>query len=391
MNNNAINSLNVLRGLCKDKVFLALTEYYCSTGDYTYFAFNDLLYEIYAAGAENDLLGYLSELILGDDNAFSRSCTSPVGPSDHLSKAMISDLTVIANLVGRLGFSEKFNLGYWNNLLIGSQASIIKNLTSYYKQKGYGMFIKNKAFTFENGELVPLGNTDEVTLDKLKNYADEKKIILDNVSDFMRGLPYSHMLLYGDKGTGKSSTVHAVVNKLFDEKLRLVEVSKKDVRLIPVIKRRLADIPLKFILFLDDLSLDEQSDDIPTLKTILEGSFSNTFGNVLLIATSNRRHIVKENHSDRDNSVHPSDQIDEQLSLSDRFGLTVMFSTTDKQAYLSIVDQLADDRQLKTDRETIRSLSERWAIAKGGRSPRRAKQFIDWAYSCEQAGRPIEF
>lgn len=389
--NTIINSLTVLRGLQKNELFTALTEYCSIANGDRQSAFNDLLYEIYAAGAESNFAGYLSQLIIRDENAFSRGCASGTSVSDCLVDAMKRDLSIIDGLLDCLTNATGFVLGNTDYLLTGDKSQVIAKLADFYSLNGYGEFINNRAFAFNDGELVPLPNADGVTLEQLKNYADEKKIILDNVNDFLNGLPYSHILLYGDKGTGKSSTVHAVVNKLFGKKLRLVEISKKDVHLIPDVKRRLENVPLKFILFLDDLSLDEQSDDIPTLKTVLEGSFSNTFGNVLLIATSNRRHIVKENHSDRQNSVHPSDSIDEQLSLADRFGLTVMFSATDKKAYLSIVDQLADDYKLKTDRETIRSLSERWAIVKGGRSPRRAKQFIDLVYSCEQSGRPIEF
>ena len=387
--NTFINSLTLLRGLEKNALFNAFAQYCCCEDKDKTARQNDLLCEIFAAGAENGLADHLSELILTDDNAFSRCCASGKSPSDYLKKAMWHDLQIIICAADVLQNVKTFDFGYWDEIISGTDS--LKCLESFYKDNGYGKFLYNKAFTFIGGELVPLGNTDEITLDQLKNYGSEKKIILDNVDDFLNGLPYSHMLLYGDKGTGKSSTVHAVVNKLLNRKLRLIEVSKKDICLIPDIRRTIADIPLKFILFLDDLSLDERSDDIPSLKTVLEGSFSHSFGNAMLIATSNRRHIVKENHSDRQNSVHPSDHMDEQLSLSDRFGLTVMFSTTDKQAYLSIVEQLADDCKLKTDREVLRSLSERWALIKGGRSPRRAKQFIDLVYSCEQSKRPIDF
>ena len=152
-----------------------------------------------------------------------------------------------------------------------------------------------------------------------------------------------------------------------------------------------ADNPLKFMIFIDDLSLGEYDDKISTLKAGLEGSVCGSSDNIMIVATSNRRHIVKESFSDRENSVHPGDSMAEQLSLSDRFGLTVMFSPTDRQNYLSITEQLADDRGLTTDRETLMALAERWAILKGGRSPRRAKQFIDFAYACEQRGMQINF
>jgi hypothetical protein len=160
---------------------------------------------------------------------------------------------------------------------------------------------------------------------------------------------------------------------------------------IPEIKQLIANNPLKFIIFIDDLSLGEYDDKVSTLKASLEGSVSSGADNAMIVATSNRRHIVKESFNDRENSVHPSDSMDEQLSLSDRFGLTVNFSTTDKAEYLSIITQLAADRHLTTNNDKLAALAERWALVKGGRSPRRAKQFIDLVYSCEKRGTEIEF
>ena len=198
------------------------------------------------------------------------------------------------------------------------------------------------------------------------------------------------MLLYGDRGTGKSSTVHAMLNAYCDKGLRLIELNKNDLLFIKEIKQRLAPLPLKFIVFIDDLTFGEQDDRVSALKTAVEGSV--IYGNnVMIVATSNRRHVIKESFSERDNSVHPSDNMEEQLSLSDRFGLTVMFSTTGKSEYLSIVEQLAADRKLSTSKEQLAILAERWAILNGGRSPRRAKQFTDFIYSCEKSGRAIEF
>lgn len=389
--NSIINSLTVLRGLNKNKLFASLTDYCCHADGNEKTAFNDLLYEIFDTRAENSVAGYIGELILTDDNAFSRICASGKAPSAFLSEAFTNDLKTIRQMVAKIRECTQFEIGTSGSLYSGSAESVLTNLQNFYFNNGYGKFIKNKAFTYENGELVPAVNATEITLDQLKDYESEKKIITENVRNFLSGLPYSHMLLYGDRGTGKSSTVHAVINKFCGEKLRLIEVGKKDISHIPDIKRKLADNPLKFIILLDDLALDDKNDDVAELKTIFEGSFSNTFGNIMLIATSNRRHIVKENYTDRQNSVHPSDVIAEQLSLADRFGLAVMFSTTDKQAYISIIEQLAADYNIKTDKEQLCSLAERWAIIKGGRSPRRAKQFIDFVYACEQSNRNIDF
>jgi hypothetical protein len=253
------------------------------------------------------------------------------------------------------------------------------------------MFISYKAFNYENKTLVPIANTSPITLDELKNYCYEKKLIDDNINDFILNLPYSNMLLYGDMGTGKSSTVHAMLNKYYTSGLRIIELKKEDMMDIPYIRQIIADNPLKFIIFIDDLSLGEYDDKVSSLKASLEGSVSCDTHNIMIVATSNRRHIVKESFSDRENSIHPADSISEQLSLADRFGLTVNFSTTNKAEYLSIVDQLAQDMNILCDSEKLHMLAERWSTVKGGRSPRRAKQFIDLVYSCEQTGRQIDF
>ena len=181
-----------------------------------------------------------------------------------------------------------------------------------------------------------------------------------------------------------------MLNAYCGKGLRLVELDKNDLPSIKKIKQQLAPLPLKFIIFIDDLTLDEQDERTSALKSAVEGSV--VYGNnVMIVATSNRRHVVKESFSERDNSVHPADSIEEQLSLSDRFGLTVMFSSTDKAQYLSIVRQLAADCELTTPSERLETLAERWAIQNGGRSPRRAKQFVDFVYACERSGRAIDF
>lgn len=389
--NTVITSLTVLKALARDKLFVSLAEYDACQPSEKKERFNDLLYEIYSRGAECDLAGYISNLIISDENAFSHRRAKGENCSFYVSDSFIQDLINIQNAVEKLRGNGRFEVGFWDDLLCGAKDAIVAKLGKYYARNGYGIYIKNRAFRYKNGEIAAVKSNDGLSLSDLKDYVEEKKIITDNVSDFLGGLPYSHMLLYGDKGTGKSSTVHAIINQFANRKLRLVEICREDIQNIPEICAILSEIPLKFILFMDDLSLDSESGDITALKTILEGSFSCPSENVMFVATSNRRHIVKENVSDRENALHPTDSMEEQLSLSDRFGLTVMFSSTDKQSYLSIVTQLADDCKIKCDRASLCDLAERWAIVKGGRSPRRAKQFIDLVYACEQAGRQIEF
>lgn len=386
MNKNTIG-LTVLRGLRGDRLFAAfLKASECGERE-------DLYFELYERGAENDFLGALCNLIATDENAFSRTCAKGDTPSAYLLDAYCEDLDNIFSAACAMADDEHFNLGnavppFDGKLNAKASAG---NLMEFYAAHGYGKFITYKAFTYSGGLLIPIAKTSAVTLGELKNYESEKKLIADNIVNFINGLPYANMLLYGDRGTGKSSTVHAMLNRYFDDGLRIVELSKENILAVPEIRNILADNPLKFIIFIDDLSLGEYDDKVSSLKAGLEGSVGGGSDNIMIVATSNRRHIVKESFSDRENSVHPGDSLAEQLSLSDRFGLTVMFSTTDKAMYLSIVGQLADDRGLTGDRQTLYALAERWALVKGGRSPRRAKQFVDLAFACEKRGMEIEF
>ena len=385
--NNFINQLKVLRGLKRDGLFLSFAQA-CAGEDK-----NNFYFMVYDRGAENAFLTELCRLILTDENAFSKTCASGGIPSAYLLDAYADDLEIIFAAARTLEGDEHMNLGNatppFDGELNGEKCA--ENLVDFYAAHGYGAFIEYRAFTYDGTKLIPIPKTSTVTVDELKNYRTEKKLVEDNILNFLSDLPYANMLLYGDRGTGKSSTVHAMLNKYFDDGLRIIEISKENMLCIPAVRELVADNPLKFIIFIDDLSLDEYDEKVSSLKAGLEGSVSGGTENVMIAATSNRRHIVKESFSDRENSVHPGDSIAEQLSLSDRFGLTVMFSTTDKSEYLSIVGQLADDAGIKTDRQQLFALAERWALTKGGRSPRRAKQFADLAYACEQRGVPIDF
>ena len=343
---------------------------------------------------------YLGRAILYDDNLFARRAF--LGKADgDVRAAFLHDMAALQALAARADdlpprIAAEVEAGLprieCGASPFGSEwgaAAMADNLAAFYRANGYGMFIDNKAFTFEKGALVPVRNAPDVTLDKLKDYEEEKRIIEDNVINFLRGLPYSNMLLYGDKGTGKSSTVHAMLNKYAPAGLRAAELTKEKVGDAALDCGVLAALPFKFLLFIDDLSLEEKDEKVTALKAGLEGSMHEKSDNVMIVATSNRRHILKENFSDRENSVHARDTMEEQLSLSDRFGLTVCFSSTGKKEYLSIVRQLAADDGIALPDEQLCALAERWALVKGGRSPRRARQFVDYLYACQAKGTEI--
>ncbi len=387
--NKFTNSLTILRGLEKDCLFAAATRLYEEENSINR---NDFLSAVFTARAEDGVRSYIQSLILYDENSFSVACAVDGSPSERLKNAFISDLKKINTMLdGIKPNGEEFALGSSIPLFDRPpEEEIADGLIKFYSANGYGQFAKYKAFVYRDKKIVPVSTPTEITLTALKDYEEEKRLIINNVSDFLNGLPYSHMLLYGDRGTGKSSTVHAVLNKFADGGLRLIEVGKEDIASIKEIRETVSRFPLKFLIFTDDLTFDGQDPSVSSLKAAVEGSVIDG-ANSMIVATSNRRHIVSESFTERENSLHPSDLKEERLSLSDRFGLTVIFSSTDKTAYLSIVRQLAAERGLAMPDTELEALAERWAIVKGGRSPRRAEQFINLAYACMKSDRKIEF
>ena len=243
---------------------------------------------------------------------------------------------------------------------------------------GYGIFARHTMFRVEKGEILPFESPDEIRLDSLFGYKAERKKVLDNTKALLEGKPAANVLLCGDAGTGKSSTVKAVTNELSCEGLRLIELSKAQLPELPGVFGKIRENPLKFIIFIDDLSFNKNDDSLGTLKAILEGSASAKSQNAVIYATSNRRHLVKESFSDREgDDIHANDTKAELLSLSERFGLTVLFGKPDKKLYLEIVKNLAQKKGISLLEDELLLKAEEYALRKGGRSARAAEQFTD--------------
>lgn len=395
------DALILLRGVLQDEAVASFVRALQNDDIAAYARAEELLL---AEDMQNSFAAYLTHKILCDDNLFARRAFAGTLNND-ICQAYSRDLAILQDIAKKADNpSGKVALAAdsgFPSVRYGKDDDVfgknwgdgesLQKLVNFYRHNGYGIYIGHKAFTFENKTLKPVRNTSDITLSDLKDYEAEKKAIEDNTINFISGLPYSNMLLYGDKGTGKSSTIHAILNKYAEKGLRAVEIPKDQIKDINAVKEVLAGLPFKFFIFIDDLSLEEHDEKVTSLKASLEGSLTEKGANVMIVATSNRRHILKENFSDRENSVHARDTMEEQLSLSDRFGLTVYFSSTGKSEYLSIIRQLAADRKLKTPQDDLFALAERWALLKGGRSPRRARQFIDFAFACEAKNQPIEF
>lgn len=250
---------------------------------------------------------------------------------------------------------------------------------------GYGIYSQYHVFVIENGRIVPVEFPDDISLDKLSGYERERGEVIDNTLALLAGKPANNVLLYGDCGTGKSSTVKAIANEYAKDGLRLIELKKKQLHEIPAIVEQISRNPLKFIIFIDDLSFTEDDDDFAALKAILEGSVSSTAANLCIYATSNRRHLVRETFTARKgDEIHFNDTMQELLSLSDRFGLTVTYTKPDKKLYLSVVESLAEQYGIKTPIEEVRQKAEAFALSRAGRSPRVAKQFIEYLKGMEE-------
>ena len=246
-------------------------------------------------------------------------------------------------------------------------------------RRGYGMFARHHVFTLTDaGALVPVRHPDPQRLSELPGYEREREKILANTKALLAGLPANNVLLYGDAGTGKSSAVKAIANEYAPEGLRLVEVKKNQLYLLPDLMDKLAANPLKFLLFIDDLSFAANDDNFAALKAILEGSAGGRAANIAVYATSNRRHLVKETLSDRSgDDLHESDTRQELMSLSARFGLIVTFQRPDKALYSKILLELARQNGLHIPDDVLITRGEAFAIRAGGRSPRAARQFIE--------------
>ncbi|WP_271254469.1 ATP-binding protein [Pseudanabaena sp. Chao 1811] len=263
---------------------------------------------------------------------------------------------------------------------------LVADLANYYKHSGTGIFTEYEAFRWRKGHLEGIAYPDLVMLSDIVGYESQRQALYKNTEAFLAGYHSLHVLLYGSRGTGKSSMVKSLMYAYRDRGLRLVEVAKDDLKDLPIIAEVLRKVPQKFIIFVDDLSFEEESEDYKALKVVLEGNLSAQPNNLLVYATSNRRHLLREYFSDRPSlktlstseEVNPWDTVQEKLSLSDRFGLTLTFLKADQEIYLKIVHHLAKRASIELPTEDLNFRALQWATRNNGQSGRTAQQFIDF-------------
>jgi len=252
-------------------------------------------------------------------------------------------------------------------------------LAEHFARHGAGALGRHRAFRWDGEALRPVPNPDPVRLGGLITYEREREPLVENTRRFLAGLPAQHALLYGQPGTGKSSTVKALLNEFAETGLRLVEVAKEDLGALPRVLGVLRGRGPRFVLFVDDLSFEEHEVEYKALKALLEGSIEEPPENVRVYATSNRRNLIREGFSDREDGedVHARDTMQEKQSLSARFGLRVTFPSPNQGRYLEIVEGLARGRGLRVPEEELRERALLWDRWHAGRSGRTARQFVD--------------
>lgn len=427
----ALDSLSIYRGLLEDNVLSKLRALLTDldktdvTLRETINLYNDFYFEL-AKSPTLSLADYLIDKIIFDENPFTLKISALTdGKLDNaLSKAAAHDLIALqqaANLdstmlkteLSKLFKNQCFHsiiqeLPDWtSNLQALPRPShvlplrekfftcqrwdeCLEDLKTFHQQYGCGVFARYFAFAWErtdgHGCLKGIDNPDPTTLNDLIDYQNERSRVIDNTLQFLNGSPANNVLLYGDRGTGKSSTVKAILNEYHTQGLRMLEVPKAFLADFPLIIRQLKDRAQKFILFVDDLVFGDNEENYTSLKAVLEGGLESKTPNILIYATSNRRHLVKEYFSERaglqsgnqSEEVHARDSMQEKLSLADRFGINVVFSSPDQKQYLKIVDGIAARRNLKIDPDRLQKEALQWALFYNGRSARTARQFVDW-------------
>ncbi len=378
-----LSSLAVFRSVLSDKVISALLGYLeCFEEEYRVYSYAEFVSALYSENG-GDLSAHIESITFASENVYVKAIGAGDKPSEVIAQSVAREIDILAR-VASLTPQELCEPLRWDGSLPQFESRKIalgemydhrvRNISKY----GYGKYAANRMFYIEGNEIVPVRNPDKISIGELVDYELQRNQIIDNTKALLEGKPAANILLTGDAGTGKSSTIKAVVNELYSQGLRIIEVRKDQLAVIPKILDDLALNPLKFILFIDDLSFLSDDDDFNGLKAVLEGSVSARSRNVVVYATSNRRHIVKERFEDREgDEVHRNDAMQEMISLSDRFGLHISFQKPDKKTYLDIVSKLAAQFGIDMPHDELELLAERFALERGGRSARLARQFID--------------
>ncbi len=379
---------------------------------------NSLLELSVSHGYEGNLWHtYLTFLLANDENAYSRSCEIVGEVDGSINQIALHDfgvfkelfdydfsdlensldascIQVLMNYQNVSGSGKIFNRRIRDRICelsrsLGaakSEEEFKEKTTQFYKEFGVGKLGLHKAFRVEHPEgdgarIVPITNIAHVHLDDLVGYEIAKKKLIDNTKAFVEGRKANNCLLFGDAGTGKSSSVKAILNQYYDQGLRMIEVYKHQFRDLNDVIAQIKNRNYKFIIYMDDLSFEEFETEYKYLKAVIEGGLEKKPENVLIYATSNRRHLIREtfrDKADRDEELHTNDTVQEKLSLVARFGVTIYFGSPEKKEFQEIVKVLAERNGIEMPEEELLLEANKWELSHGGLSGRTAQQFIDY-------------
>ncbi len=379
-------SVCVFRGVLELPLFRRFLDYAAEEGSkaqrlYAYSAFAS---EIYVGGG--NLSDCVRRAVFENENVYVTSIANGKMCDPRVVATVKRELAVLSEFAGLTPYDFREDLECDVPIAEFSSQSVDLNTEYAARVKeigkyGYGLFAAFGMFRLGDGphpSLEPIRTPDDISLDDFIGYGEERGKVIANTEAFLSGRPAANILLYGDAGTGKSSTVKAVANHFFEQGLRLIELRKDQLSLLPYVMGQIGTNPLRFIIFIDDLSFHRSDDCFSMLKAALEGSASAKAENAIIYATSNRRHIVRESFADREGGdVHRNDSMQEALSLSERFGLTILFGRPNQQLYLQIVRELAEKKGVQMPQKELETKAEAFALARGTRSARCAEQFIN--------------
>lgn len=381
------SSVVIFRNILKTKVIKKLLKFLnCETKENIdnikqIDLYSEFLSELFKS--DNNLADFILSQIFLDDNIYISKCILKQEINNNLKKTFKNELNFF-KYISSFDFSSIFNKEYSKNIaeLEIKEIDFYKIYFEHIKnidKKGYGIFYNNNMFVLDDRKnIIAVKNKDNQDIEKLYGYETERNKVLSNTKILIEGKKANNILLYGDAGTGKSSTVKAVANFFKDEGLRLIEIKKKQLHFITDIIEKLSCSPLKFIIFIDDLTFSSNDDTFSYLKAILEGGVNSFPNNIAVYVTSNYRHLIKENFTDRTgDDIHIEDTIQQIMSLTNRFGMIITFQRPGRDLFKEIVLSYAKENNIKTDKEELINQAEAYAIRSAGRSPRVAKQFIE--------------
>jgi len=416
-----LHQLIVYRNLLKDEIIqgvIKLMKGLKDPQDREYL--ENLYYDIYGKLVQNaerkqirgDLWkNYLIELVARDENVFSLRCEKGEGTLQHsLKDFVLHDIKILRRLYQMDWQEIKRRIGIQDELVIGdfypegvslsefcleyyqrlkklgeafqeenSLTALLQHIMNYYVNSGCGDFARYAAFYWDNG-LVGIPDPDPIQLEDLIGYEYQKEILIKNTEAFVKGKKANNVLLYGEKGTGKSSSVKALLNRYAKDGLRMIELSKGQLMDFYKIIQQIRDRGQRFIIFMDDLSFEDFETEYKYIKALIEGGLQKKPENVLIYVTSNRKHLIRESWKDRESAegeIRMTDSVQEKLSLADRFGIVITYLSPAQEEYLGIVQALAKKNGIDMPAEELRKRAIQWEMKYHGRSGRTAQQFID--------------